>query len=262
MAGCLHGVGVVRADHAEVLESCMTFRRLSTLHLAWFTLLGVAACSNPAVSKSPEVSVKPGINEPFLEASDEDIQKFVNLFEGESREISTARNQILAALDVRPGMAVGDIGAGTGLFEPLFNNAVGAKGKVYAVDLSPAMLEHLRKRSVEENLRRVEVVACTETECGLAKGCVDLIFVCDTYHHFEYPQTTLASLKDALRPGGILAIVDFERIPGTSRPWVLNHVRISKAETRSEIELAGFEFLAEPKIDELQENYLILFRRP
>jgi len=262
MAGCFHRVGVVRAHHAKGLESRMVSRRLSTLCAAWLTLLGLTACTNPAVSKAPEESVKPGINEPFLTASDEDVQTFVNMFEGESREISTARNQILAALDVRPGMAVGDVGAGTGLFEPLLNNSVGARGKVYAVDLSSAMLEHLRKRVEDENLRRVEVVACTETESGLEPGSVDLIFVCDTYHHFEYPQTTLASLKDALRPGGTLAIVDFERIPGTSRPWVLNHVRIGKEETRSEIELAGFEFLAEPKIEELQENYMILFRRP
>jgi len=229
--------------------------------VALLSLLGMVSCSSSTPPEASETSVKPGINEPFLDASDEDIQKFVNMFEGESREISTSRNEILAALNIRPGMAVGDIGAGTGLFEPLFNNAVGAKGKVYAVDLSPAMLEHLSQRIVAENLRRVEVVECTETESGLAPNSVDLIFVCDTYHHFEYPQTTLASIKSALRPGGTLAIVDFERIPGTSRQWVLDHVRAGKEETRSEIEQAGFEYVTEVDVDGLLENYMILFRR-
>jgi SAM-dependent methyltransferase len=262
MVRCLHGVGIIRSDHEETIESRMASRLTSILTFAVLPLLSFAACSSPAAPVAPEVSVKPGINKPFLEASDEDVQTFVNMFEGESREISTARKAILAAMKIRPGMAVGDIGAGTGLFEPQLNNAVGAKGKVYAVDLSVAMLEHLNKRVKEENLSRVEVVACTETESGLESGSVDLLFVCDTYHHFEFPQTTLASLMDSLRPGGTLVIVDFERIPGTSRQWILEHVRAGKKETRSEIEQAGFVFLEEPKVEGLEENYMLLFRRP
>jgi predicted methyltransferase len=69
-------------------------------------------------------------------------------------------------------------------------------------------------------------------------------------------------LKDALRPGGTLAIVDFERIPGISRQWILDHVRAGKEVTRSEIEQAGFEFIDEPHVEGLSENYMILFRRP
>jgi len=227
--------------------------------LAALTAFGLVSCQ---ASSEPEESVKPGINEPFLDASDEDIEKFVNIFEGESREISTARKEIVAALNIQPGMDLGDIGAGTGLFEPQFQKEVGADGTVFAVDLSPKMLEYLRNRVVEEKLDRVVVMSCTETDCGLPENSVDMIFICDTYHHFEFPQTTLGTLKRALRPGGTLAIVDFERVPGVSREWVLNHVRAGKEETRNEIEAAGFEFLAEPKVDGLEENYLILFRRP
>jgi SAM-dependent methyltransferase len=240
----------------------MAIHRYSIFSFALLPLLGLAACTAPAAPVAPEASVKPGVNQPFLEASDEDIQTFSNMFEGESRDISIARDAILAAMDIRPGMAIADIGAGTGLFEPQLNSLVGDKGKVYAVDLAPAMLDHLRARVAEDNLHNVEVVACTESESGLAPNSVDLIFVCDTYHHFEYPQTTLASLKDALRPGGTLAIVDFERIPGTSRQWILDHVRAGKEVTRSEIEQAGFEFIDEPHVEGLSENYMILFRRP
>lgn len=225
-----------------------------------FSVLGSAGCHHPEVAA--EESVKPGINEPFLEASDEDIQEFVELFEGESREIFTARENILAALDLKPGQAIGDIGAGTGLFEPLFQESVGDGGKVYAVDLSPKMIEHLQKRVAEEDLKQVEVVACTETTTGLAAGSVDVLFICDTYHHFEYPTQTLASLYETLRPGGTLAVVDFERIEGVSRKWILNHMRAGKEVFREEIEAAGFEFLAEPAIEGLSENYMLLFRRP
>lgn len=232
------------------------------LPLVALPLLSLACCQVPHQPQNPEESVKPGINKPFLEATDDDIATFVGMFEGESREISTARKGIIAALDIQPGMAVGDIGAGTGLFEPQLQKAVGADGIVYAVDLSQAMLEHLRKRVDEENWDQVQVMACSETDCGLAENSVDLVFICDTYHHFEYPQTTLGTLKSAIRSGGTLAIVDFERIPGTSREWILNHVRAGKAVTRQEIEEAGFEFLREVKVEGLEENYLILFRRP
>ncbi|MFK5956485.1 MAG: methyltransferase domain-containing protein, partial [Planctomycetota bacterium] len=128
---------------------------------ATLPLLGFAAC------QAPEQSVKPGINDPFLDATPEDMETFVAIFEGESREISAARDQVLAALKITPGMQVADIGAGTGLFEPNFQEAVGADGTVYAVDLSPAMLKHLEARVEDENLDRVKVVACTATHCGL-----------------------------------------------------------------------------------------------
>lgn len=223
-------------------------------------ILGSTACGHHEAAA--DGSVKPGINKPFLEATDEDIQEFVGIFEGESREIFVARDNILAALELKPGQVIGDIGAGTGLFEPMFQESVGVEGKVYAVDLSPKMIEHLEKRVQEEGLEQVEVVTCTETATGLAAGSVDMLFICDTYHHFEYPTQTLASLYDNLRPGGTLAVVDFERIEGVSREWIMNHMRAGKEVFRAEIEAAGFEFLAEPEIDGLHENYMLLFRRP
>lgn len=219
-------------------------------------LCGLAGC------QAPEQSVKPGINDPFLTATAEDVETFVGIFEGESREIAASSEGILAALNIQPGMEIADIGAGTGLYEPLFDEAVGQDGTVYAIDLSPAMIDHLNQRVAEEGLDRVKVLQCSETNCGLAPNSVDLIYVCDTYHHFEYPQTTLRSIHKALRPGGTLAIVDFERIEGESRPWILNHMRAGKDVFREEIEQAGFEFVGEPEVDGLSENYLMLFRRP
>jgi predicted methyltransferase len=87
-------------------------------------------------------------------------------------------------------------------------------------------------------------------------------FVCDAYHHFvEYP-AMLASIRQALVPGGTLVVVDFDRVPGTSREWLLTHVRAGKDEVRGEIEEAGFEFLDEVDVEGFAENYLLRFRRP
>jgi ubiquinone/menaquinone biosynthesis C-methylase UbiE len=159
-------------------------------------------------------------------------------------------------------MAVADIGAGTGLFLPAFDREVGPEGRVYAVDISPKFLEHLRERTQRENLARVAVVEGLEDSVELPAASVDLAFVCDTYHHFEYPQSTLDSLYTAIRPGGFLVILDFERIPGESSDWVLEHMRAGKKVFRREIESAGFQFEREVTVEGLKENYVLRFRRP
>ena len=214
-----------------------------------------------AASKPKEDSVRPGVNERFL-AKDLDVERFVGIFEGESREVSVQRDRIVEVLAVSSGMAVADIGAGTGLFLPDFDRGVGSEGRVYAVEISPKFLEHLRERTAREELARVEVVEGLEDSVELPAASVDLAFVCDTYHHFEYPQSTLASLYTAIRPGGSLVILDFERIPGESRDWVLGHMRAGKEVFRREIESAGFEFEREVTVEDLKANYVLRFRRP
>ena len=158
-------------------------------------------------------------------------------------------------------MTVADVGAGTGLFMSELAHGVGPEGRVYAVDIAPAFVEHLRERAQAEGLSQVEVVRCTERSVELPAGSVDVALVCDTYHHFEYPHATLESLRAALKPGGVLAVVDFERRPD-SRAWVLEHVRCDSEQVIAEIEAAGFQLVDRPAVSGLQENYLLRFRRP
>jgi len=232
--------------------------------ISWLGLLCLAlACSNSAEAASipKEDSVRPGVNERFL-SEDLDVERFVGIFEGESREVSVQRDGIVKSLNVSAGMTVADIGAGTGLFLPAFDRGVGSAGRVYAVEISPKFLEHLRERAQREKLARVEVVKGLEDSVALPAASVDVAFVCDTYHHFEYPQSTLESLYTAIRPGGSLVILDFERIPGKSRDWVLEHVRAGKEVFRREIESAGFRFDREVTVEGLKENYVLRFRWP
>lgn len=213
-----------------------------------------------AIQEVGEPSVKPGLNDRFL-ADDLDVDQFVKMFEGESREIAARRDAIVDVLGLRPGMQIADVGAGTGLFLDPFSEAVGPEGRLYAVDISPGFMEHLRQRQASEGLENVEPVLCTDHSAELPDASVDLIFVCDTYHHFEYPQSTLASLYSALRPGGTLVVIDFERIPGVSRDWLLDHVRAGKEVFTAEITAAGF--VLEEELDAgLAENYVLRFRRP
>jgi ubiquinone/menaquinone biosynthesis C-methylase UbiE len=234
---------------------------LSHSLLGFLCLALTASSGAETASKSKEDSVRPGVNERFL-SEDLDVERFVGVFEGESREVSVQREHIAKALEVSPGMTVADIGAGTGLFLPDFDRGVGSKGRVYAVEISPKFIEHLRERAKREKLTRVEVVKGLEDSVALPAASVDLAFVCDTYHHFEYPQSTLESIYTAIRPGGSLVILDFDRIPGESRPWVMEHMRAGKEVFRREIESAGFQFEREVKVEGLKENYVLRFRRP
>mgnify|MGYP001826699653 CR=1 FL=1 len=244
------------------------------LLLALLALLPACAGSAPAATdpmpapaeaaapaEPSEESVQPGINANFL-SEDLDVERFVRTFEGESREIAVHHREILAALGLREGRAVADVGAGTGLFLASLAEAVGPDGRVWAVDISPRFVEHLERRAQQEGLSQVQVVRCSEDSVELPAASVDAALVCDTYHHFEYPRSTLASLHAALRPGGRLVVVDFERIPGVSREWTLDHVRAGKEVFRSEIEAAGFRFEDELEIPGMEENYLLRFRRP
>jgi len=210
---------------------------------------------------SHEPSVRPGINERFL-AQDLDVEQFVRTFEGESREIAVHHREILDAVGLQAGMSVADVGAGTGLFLAPLADAVGQQGRVFAVDISPRFVEHLEQRARDEGLAQVRVVQCAEDSVELPAASIDAALICDTYHHFEYPHSTMASLLRALRPGGRLVVVDFERIPGVSREWTLDHVRAGKQVFRAEIEAAGLRFEDEVEIQGMEENYVLRFRRP
>ncbi len=204
-----------------------------------------------------EKSVKPGINDAF---KNPDVEKYKGTFEGESREVYVHREKLVAACGLKPGMVVADVGAGTGLHTRLFAKAVGDEGQVYAVDISAKFLEHIQKTSREAKLKNVTPVLCNEDAVDLPKGSVDVAFVCDTYHHFEFPHRTLASLHRAIKPGGKLVIVDFKRIEGVSSAWTLNHVRAGQEVVEKEVAAAGFEKADEVK-DLLKDNYLVVFTR-
>jgi predicted methyltransferase len=202
-------------------------------------------------------SVRPGINKPFESPN---IDKFKALFELEGRDAFDHRDQILEACQIKPGMSVADIGAGTGLFTRMFSKSVGPDGRVYAVDISDEFVDHIRKLAEEEKLANVTAVLCTPDDVNLPPASVDLAFVCDTYHHFEFPARTLASLHKALKPDGVLILIDFHRIEGKSSAWTLSHVRAGREVFVQEIVDAGFREVEE-KPDLLDESYFIRFEK-
>ncbi len=235
-------------------------RRPSGPILAILLLACACASNGSAPSQDGEANVAPDINRNYKDTNI-DVDRWARRFTGESREVFVSRFDILESLGLEPGTRIADIGAGTGLYTQLFAQAVGPEGKVFAVDISRPFLNFIAENAKAEGLTNIVTVQGEDRTARLPEAAVDVIFHCDTYHHFEYPKTLTADLARALVPGADMFVVDFERIPGLSSNFILGHVRAPKATVIAEIEASGFKLVEEIDLKGLKENYLLRFRK-
>jgi ubiquinone/menaquinone biosynthesis C-methylase UbiE len=226
----------------------MTIRGLGVLALLW---LGTVGAQQAGVA---------GINAQYKDPNLV-VDVWVDRLESEGREAFDFRDEITAAIGLKPGQAVADVGAGTGLYTPLLAAAVGSQGRVYAVDIVPKFIEHIEQKAAERGLTQVTAILGTDKSTSLPPASVDVVFVCDAYHHFEDFAAMLASIHSALRPGGKLVVVDFDRVEGKSSQFTLEHIRASKEQFTAEIEANGFRFVSEPRVDGMQETFIRSFER-
>ncbi|MGF1545844.1 MAG: methyltransferase domain-containing protein [Thiotrichales bacterium] len=222
----------------------------------WGALALALSLVTPALALD-ERSVSPGINRQY---ENPDVDQWLSVFEREGREVYDRRADILARLGLREGMSVADIGAGTGLFTLPFAQVVGPQGKVYAVDISVNFVDAIRARARAAGLDQVEGIVNSARSVELPDASIDLAFISDTYHHFEFPLSTMTSLFRAMRSGGELVVIDYKRVPGESSPWVLSHLRAGKETFIDEIVAVGFVLIED--VDFMQTQYFLRFRKP
>ncbi len=197
-------------------------------------LVGVLSLSSLVFAQ--ENSVKPGINDSF---QDPNASQYVERFEREGREVYDQREKIIEACEIKPGMVIADVGAGTGLFTRLLSKVTGDEGKVYAVDIAENFIEHITELAEKEGLTNVEGVVCKPDFVNLPPNSVDLVYICDTYHHFEFPYKTMASIHRALKPNGRVVLVEFAREEGKSSEWIMGHVRAGQEVFTQEVMDSG-----------------------
>lgn len=224
---------------------------LRTILATFLTLLSFNAIS------AQDKSVNPGINKAF---DTPNVPEFMERFEIEGRDAFDHRKEVVAALGLQEGMVVADVGAGTGLFTRMFSPLVGAKGKVYAVDISDEFVAHVEKLASQQKMHNIVGVVCKPDSVELPPNSVDLVFICDTYHHFEFPHKTMRSIHKTLKPNGQVVLIDFHRIPGKSSEWAIGHVRAGQEVFTKEIIEAGFKQIEEKK-DLLKESYFLRFEK-
>lgn len=207
-----------------------------------------------ALAYATEQNVNPGINHYYKGAG---YQQWFSTFERPGREVYDRRLDVVQALELTAEMDIADIGAGTGFYSLLFAKQVGSSGNVFAVDVTDDFVRNIERRASEQNLNNIHAILSSQKDTRLQPDSIDMAFVCNTYHHFEYPQTMLASIYRALRPGGKLVIIDYRKQPGSSSSWVMSHVRSAKQTVINEIQQAGFKLHSESDI--LKENYFLSF---
>ncbi len=250
---------MLRRDPAPVLlmSACST---LLTVAICWAQTQAQpqSAVTTDQQDKRGTKKVDPSINAQFRKA---DVKEFIKRFESKDREVYVKRREIVAALELKPGMAVADVGAGTGLFTRMIADEVGPKGKVYAVDISREFLAHIAKEAHRVGHSQIVTIQGSQNSTNLPPRSVDLVFLCDVYHHLENHRKVLASIHEALRPGGALVLVEFDRIAGKSSEFVLKHIRASQSEFRAEVEAAGFRTVSNFHAPVLKENFVARFRR-
>ncbi len=137
------------------------------------------------------------------------LKERIAIYERPDREQWQKPDEVIRALGIQEGMVVADIGAGSGYFTRRFARAVGERGKVYAVDIDAEILEYLGETVRQQGVRNVEIVVGREDNSLLPEKGVDLVFFCDTTHHMRDRAGYFRHVRQILRPGGRMAIIDY-----------------------------------------------------
>ena len=143
---------------------------------------------------------------------------------------------LLALLDLKKITAVADVGAGTGYFSIPLAQALAGRGKVYALDLVPEMLDVLRERAA--NLDNLEIMLTNEPGLPLPDVSVDAVLLINMLHEFKDLHGSLREVRRILRPGGMVVVSDWKKIPTSEGPPL--EVRFTEPEARAAVEAAGF----------------------
>jgi SAM-dependent methyltransferase len=163
----------------------------------------------------------------------------------------------LAALELKPGMMVADVGAGTGYYAWRMAQRVGSNGTVYAVDIQPEMIAMLEKQVARRGAANVKALLGTPTDPGLPANTLDLVLMVDVYHELEFPYDMLAALTRALKPGGQLVFVEF-RGGDPTVPIKPLHT-MTELQVRTEASLHPLEWVR--TVSGLPWQHVIIFRR-
>lgn len=188
----------------------------------------------------------------------EDVERWTRVFDNPERDEWQLPETVIEFLGVGEGHVVADLGAGTGYFTVRLARAVGDTGRVLAVDIEPALIEHLRQRAEDEDLPQVDTILGEPDDPKLPAKAVDLVLVVDTWHHINDRVSYLGDLSKALRPGGKVAIVDFHEgeLPVGPPP---GH-KLSRDAVFEELTEAGWTLDAES--EDLPYQYVLVFLPP
>ena len=162
-----------------------------------------AADPVPAATNGALFEATPGSRHDFA-----DVEHWRRVFDDPARDAWQKPRELVAALGLRPGMWVADLGAGTGYFSRYLDAVVGPTGVVFAVDTEPNLVAHLRARAEQERTASIIPILASLDDPRFPPHALDLVLIVDTYHHLDHRLAYLRRLGGTLKAGGRVAIVD------------------------------------------------------
>jgi ubiquinone/menaquinone biosynthesis C-methylase UbiE len=176
----------------------------------------------------------------------DDIQEYLRHLDSPERDAYQKPSQVVEALALKPGMSVADLGSGSGYFTRRFVEAVGQSGKVYAIDIEPDMLKYVEDSIVHMHIPySAQFILARPDDPKLPLESVDLIFVCNTYHHLEDRTRYFQNLKGALKSGGRIALVDFYHDERSGEFGFPKEHLVPRDQVIEEMRKAGYRVLRE-----------------
>lgn len=176
-----------------------------------------------------------------------------------TREKEEKLSLLVKALDLKPGMVVADIGAGSGVISVLMAEQVTPGGVVLAVDVQQEMLDRLAKNLERHRIENVKTIKGTPKSPQLKPGTVDLAVMVDVYHEFEFPYEMMLEIAGALKPGGRVAFVEYRKEDPTV-PIKLVH-KMTEAQVKKEINQPEFGLKWNKTIGILPQQHIVVFER-
>jgi ubiquinone/menaquinone biosynthesis C-methylase UbiE len=185
----------------------------------------------------------------------DDAQRWAKVFDDPGRDAWQKPAEVIAAMTIRPGMMVADIGAGTGYFTVYLSRAVGPEGTVLAIDPEPDMVKHLGQRAHKDGLGNVLPVLGMFEDPFLPRGRVDRVLIVDTYHHIDDRLDYFGRMRRDMAPGGRLVVVDFHKRPLPVGPSPEH--KLERDTVVYEMQKAGWRLDGE--IKSLPYQYVLIF---
>ena len=173
------------------------------------------------------------------------------------RERQERTDLLIAGLSLSEDSVVADIGAGTGYFTFPVAQRV-SRGKVFSVDIQPEMLARIARRKALENVANVETVLGEADDPKLPDNEIDLAFIVDAYHEFSFPREMGERLKESLKPGGQLVLVEY-RAEDPRVPIKRLH-KMSEVQVKQEMAAIGLDWLRTESY--LPQQHVLIFQKP
>jgi arsenite methyltransferase len=219
--------------------------KMSTSTLPWMLLPALLVAQNTPKQKTAEE----------IHKMHQDSKAYISMLENPQRDAEQKPDEVIAAMNLKEGETLADIGAGSGYFAFRFARKVGDSGRVYAVDINSDMILYMNRSIRDRKLKNVTTILSDPNDPLLAEASIDRFFICNTWHHIGDRNQYMALMRKMLKPGGQIIVLDYRKEPLPVGPPP--EMKMAREEVIKEMESGGFKLGKEHTF--LPYQYFLVF---